>query len=202
MAYQHDTRRPESHNPKREVPYLVRWERKRYLKTTTTTTPMLFFVFFPSPHCYVYTLRNWLRQKGQCWWPWLRKPCFGLSSTQNTGGCSTVVALLLQGSDSNCCCSMAVETAGGKSVQSGHTITWQTGANRLCFRWALENDQNRWGEIGEISFVYFIPGRKTSMRWSTSSISSKSTWQTWQGRTSPSPSNDPSIFWLKKSRSN
>lgn len=66
------------------------------------------------------------------------------------------------------------------------------------------SNKTGWDEIGarENIFVDFIPGRKTSMRWSTSSISSKSTWQTWQGRTSPSPSNDPSIFWLKKSRSN
>ena len=68
------------------------------------------------------TLRNWLRQKGQCWWPWLRNPCFGFSSTQNTGSTPLVGA--------------------GKSVQSGQTITWHTGANRLCLRWA--NDRNKW----------------------------------------------------------
>ena len=28
------------------------------------------------------TLRYWFKQKGQRWWPWPRKPCFGLSSTQ------------------------------------------------------------------------------------------------------------------------
>jgi hypothetical protein len=62
MAYQHDTRRPESHNPKREVPYLVRWERKRYLKTTTTT-PMLFFVFSKPPLLCVY-LEELVEAKG------------------------------------------------------------------------------------------------------------------------------------------
>lgn len=109
-----------------KVPYLVRWERrKRYLQQRSRT------------------LRNWLRQKGQCWWPWLRKPCFGLSSTQNTGGLSwrsPVVVVVVTGSSNNCCCCCSVDIAGGKSVQSGQTITWQTGANRLCFRWASKND--------------------------------------------------------------